>query len=292
MTDAPAAPPLPTLSAAAAAALDQELLALFPLASLMELAGLAVAQAVHDAHSPCRVLVVAGPGNNGGDALVAARHLRAFGFAPTVVVPSLARPARGGEGAALLPQLVAQLRALDVPVLAELAELPCPALAAAAALELQRAAADEPPPPPLLASALPFDVALDGVFGFSFRADARGGVRPPYDALLAALRVAAAAGVPVVSIDVPSGWDVDLGDVAPRSRGGGLQPAMVVSLTAPKPCVARCFAGRHYLGGRFVPPQLAARYGLGGDSCADSAAEGRLPQLPAFPGSAQVVRLR
>ncbi|MGC8553818.1 MAG: NAD(P)H-hydrate epimerase, partial [Phycisphaerae bacterium] len=47
-----------------------------PIASLMENAGAAVAHAV-ESLSPAagQVLVVCGPGNNGGDALVAARHL-------------------------------------------------------------------------------------------------------------------------------------------------------------------------------------------------------------------------
>ena len=55
----------------------------------MELAGLSVAQAVHaeyghvcGAHSEkIKVLVLCGPGNNGGDGLVAARHLNHFGEA-------------------------------------------------------------------------------------------------------------------------------------------------------------------------------------------------------------------
>jgi len=44
----------------------------------MELAGLACAQAlakVYDSKSHSRVLVCCGPGNQGGDGLVAARHL-------------------------------------------------------------------------------------------------------------------------------------------------------------------------------------------------------------------------
>ena len=47
-------------------------------------------------------------------------------------------------------------------------------------------------------------------------------------------------------------------------RGGpdGLQPDMLISLTAPKKSAVH-FRGRyHYLGGRFVPPALEKRYGL------------------------------
>lgn len=50
-------------------------------------------------------------------------------------------------------------------------------------------------------------------------------------------------------------WSVEAGD----ESGEGLRPDMLVSLTAPKAC-ARQFAGsHHYLGGRFVPPQVSMR---------------------------------
>jgi hydroxyethylthiazole kinase-like uncharacterized protein yjeF len=48
--------------------------------TLMERAGTAVAAAVVERFSACRTLVLAGPGNNGGDAYVAARHLKGAGF--------------------------------------------------------------------------------------------------------------------------------------------------------------------------------------------------------------------
>ena len=52
-----------------------------PGADLMENAGVAVANAVAKRHPPgSKVAVVAGPGNNGGDGFVAARHLAAAGF--------------------------------------------------------------------------------------------------------------------------------------------------------------------------------------------------------------------
>lgn len=61
----------------------------FSIDQLMELAGLSCAGAIADAFpipdtkssaSGAAVLVVAGPGNNGGDGLVAARHLCQFGY--------------------------------------------------------------------------------------------------------------------------------------------------------------------------------------------------------------------
>jgi hydroxyethylthiazole kinase-like uncharacterized protein yjeF len=52
-----------------------------PGADLMENAGAAVARAVARRHPPgSKVAVVAGPGNNGGDGFVAARHLAAAGY--------------------------------------------------------------------------------------------------------------------------------------------------------------------------------------------------------------------
>lgn len=49
----------------------------------MELAGLSVAQSIaleYPATTHPRALVIAGPGNNGGDGLVAGRHLYHFGY--------------------------------------------------------------------------------------------------------------------------------------------------------------------------------------------------------------------
>ena len=50
--------------------------------------GLAVATSVSKSY-PTRgpVLVVCGPGNNGADGLVAARHLVQFGYQPSIVYP-------------------------------------------------------------------------------------------------------------------------------------------------------------------------------------------------------------
>ena len=60
----------------------------FSVDQLMELAGLSVACSVYAEYPPSshkRILVIAGPGNNGGDGLVAARHLYHFGYSVEVL---------------------------------------------------------------------------------------------------------------------------------------------------------------------------------------------------------------
>jgi NAD(P)H-hydrate epimerase len=84
------------------------------------------------------------------------------------------------------------------------------------------------------------DVVLDAIFGFSFK----GPARAPFDS---ALPLITQSRRPVVSVDVPSGWEVDGG----RAGGVALEPDVLISLTAPKEGVKE-FKGKHFLGGRFV----------------------------------------
>lgn len=178
------------------------------LTQLMELAGLAVAHAIADFQAPCRVSLVCGPGNNGGDGLVAARHLWHFGFMPSVVYPK--RPAREP-----FMGLVKQLEILDIPFCTNIP--------------------------------VETDLIVDAMFGFSF--DGKSGVREPFQMLIDETN---AHKAPVFSVDVPSGWDVDRGDVWSCAVK---KPAGLISLTMPKLC-AKGFKGVHYVGGRFVPPLL------------------------------------
>ncbi|KAJ2779071.1 hypothetical protein H4R18_004226 [Coemansia javaensis] len=213
----------------AAQQIDVDLMSIhgFAIEQLMELAGLSVAESIAAEYARGRVLLCIGPGNNGGDGLVAARHLSQYGYRPALYYPK--QPQKP-----LYTSLLQQCRAFQIPLVQDL--------------------------PAAIADC---DLIVDAIFGFSFA----GPPRAPFCDALDALR---AADKPVVSVDIPSGWDVDEGD-----RGhAGLRPDMLVSLTAPKRC-AEHFAGRfHYLGGRFVPPEMARDLGL-----------------PSYPGTSNCIRL-
>lgn len=211
----------------------------FSVDQLMELAGLSCATAIAKAYppaalskSPPAVLVVCGPGNNGGDGLVCARHLKLFGYHPTVYYPK--RPNKP-----LFTALVTQCQKMDIPFLGEM------------------------PSEPMVIDEL-YELVVDAIFGFSFKGD----VREPFRSILSILNELT---VPIASIDIPSGWDVEKGN------SGGIQPDMLISLTAPKKSATQ-FTGRyHYLGGRFVPPALEKKYQL---------------NLPPYPDTECVYRLQ
>jgi ADP-dependent NAD(P)H-hydrate dehydratase / NAD(P)H-hydrate epimerase len=73
-----------------------------PGTALMDAAGLAVARAARRRFRPTRTLVLAGPGNNGGDGYVAARLLEGWGW--PVAVAALAPPRPGSDAAAAAAQ--------------------------------------------------------------------------------------------------------------------------------------------------------------------------------------------
>ncbi|KAF9875157.1 hypothetical protein CkaCkLH20_07423 [Colletotrichum karsti] len=143
---------LKTLSAKAAAALDKELMSTgaFSIDQLMELAGLSVSQAIYRVHPLSKglnILVACGPGNNGGDGLVAARHLRHYGYKPSIYYPKRSKNE-------LYQRLAQQLEDLNVPFVDDF--------------------------PAALKST---DHIVDAIFGFSFS----GEVREPFPAVIKAL---------------------------------------------------------------------------------------------------------
>ena len=83
---------------------------------LMERAGLAVAGRVRDRWDGGRIMVLCGPGNNGGDGFVAARRLREWGFAVDVRLLGARAKLKGDAAAAAAawPDTVAALGEPDL----------------------------------------------------------------------------------------------------------------------------------------------------------------------------------
>ncbi|WFD30635.1 NAD(P)H-hydrate epimerase [Malassezia sp. CBS 17886] len=221
------------LTAAVAQQIDRDLMSPsggFSIDQLMELAGLACAEAVFQSYPPSAhrsVLIACGPGNQGGDGLVAARHLQHFGYAPRVWYPK-------EKDAPLFRGLVQQLRNADVEFV--------PRDAFAAALD----------PAP--------DVILDAIFGFSFQGEPRDPFRTALQGIIDAQRRTQGAAR-VVSVDIPSSWGVDAGpDASDIARA--FRPDVLVSLTAPKTGSLLFQGHRHWLGGRFVDSSLDKKFRL------------------------------
>jgi hydroxyethylthiazole kinase-like uncharacterized protein yjeF len=293
------------LDAQSAAALDAELMSTpgFSLEQLMELAGLSVAEAVYavlmedegnqvkqrlpvvapPSHSTTtttpttttgvrKILVVCGPGNNGGDGLVAARHLVHFGYHCVVVYPTRISSSSKQPHYA---NLVRQCQDVGIEVRDDLPE---------DLLLYQPVVGEEGEEGRTMSC--PYAAIIDAIFGFSFH----GEPREPFATMLQKMKQAQEeGGALLVAVDVPSGWEVDRG-VAPESTvpsdndtgGHGtdgartrIMPNVLVSLTAPKLC-ARDFPGRHFVGGRFLPPALAIQYGV---------------RMPPYPGVSQVMQV-
>ncbi|KAK9891739.1 hypothetical protein WA026_016536 [Henosepilachna vigintioctopunctata] len=194
----------------------------FSVDQLMELAGLSCATAIAKSYplkdfNEKSVLVCCGPGNNGGDGFVCARHLKLFGYNAVLYYPKrVDKP--------LYNNLLHQCQSMDIPLLEKVPsseQINC------------------------------YGLLVDALFGFSFKPPVRVEFRPIIEIMMQ-------SDVPVASIDIPSGWDVEKGE----PDEGGIKPDLLISLTAPKMCAEK-FEGRyHYLGGRFVPSKLARKYDL------------------------------
>src|SRR5579859_6777552 len=153
---------------------------------LMENAGRAVADAISRRFSPRPVAVLCGPGNNGGDGFVAARHLAAAGW-----------PVRLG--------LLGPRERLTGDAASHAAHWSGPV---------------EPMAPALLEDA---GLVVDAIFG-------AGLARPVGGAAKETLRAAAAARLPVIAIDTPSGVHGDSGEDL-----GAVQAELTVTFERKKP---------------------------------------------------------
>ena len=155
---------------------------------LMENAGLAVAESIRGQVRNLvgmTVVVLVGPGNNGGDGLVAARHLDAWGARVTVCL-CRDNPAHRGKVAFLRGKRVTIVRLDDDDGLAQLRE----------SLELAQ-------------------IVLDAILGTG-RSRPIGGTTGEALDLLREAR-AGSDSPRLLALDVPSGLDADTGNVDPKA---------------------------------------------------------------------------
>ena len=170
-----------------------------PLGELMESAGAAVASFVLRQYPlASHVMVLCGKGNNGGDGFVAARLLAGEGVGVRVLLAGRRDEVKGIAAEALQ----ALLDATDDGIVEEFAG------DTEALIELLHEA----------------DLIVDALVGTGFK--------PPLRGAAAAIRdVVAQVDVPVVAVDLPSGWDADS---YAETVDGAMRANAVVTFTAPK----------------------------------------------------------
>jgi NAD(P)H-hydrate epimerase len=191
------------LTAAEMGAVDQATAqAGVPLQDLMEHAGETVASfCMRQYPDAARVMLLCGKGNNGGDGLVAARVLASEGVGVRVLLAG-SKDGIKGEAAQALKRLIEATQEEvieevgDDVTIDELAEL--------------------------LSEA---DLLIDAVFGTGFKGPMRSGVTTNLRDAVGRVKV------PVVAVDLPSGWDADAYE---ETLEGCYRADAVVTFTAPK----------------------------------------------------------
>jgi len=163
--------------AASSRHIEAAALALYPPHTLIERAGLAVTRLAL-ALQPCgrHAAVFAGPGNNGGDGLIAARHLATRGWRVDVLRVG-PEPQAGSDAAHAWTQLQ-EADGTSLRLHARLSDMPREA-----------------------------DLVIDALLGL-------GASRPPHGAIASAIQSIEAlrdAGATVLAVDTPSGLDVRTG---------------------------------------------------------------------------------
>ncbi len=203
-------------------ALEARLQAGLPPAALMARAAAAVAEAaaqrLRSLPGRAEVALLVGPGNNGGDALLAGLELLARGYRVRAWgVDAILGTAPRASDAAIAWQRWQPRPIEPLAALLALAEDPA---AAAATGDGQSA--------PLRL------VLIDGLFGIGLTRPPDAGFAP----LFAALQRLRAGGNPIIAIDVPSGLDADTGALPATIAGAATAPLAVditVTMIGDKP---------------------------------------------------------
>jgi NAD(P)H-hydrate epimerase len=163
--------------------------------TLMENAGTAVADVIIENYAPGKTVVLAGPGNNGGDGFVIARRLSEAGWLVEVALLGSADQL-AGDAALARNRWQGPIETLEIPVLDGAV------------------------------------LVVDALFG-------AGLTRPVEGIVASVLQAANEAGIPIVSVDVPSGIEGDTGAVL------GMAPKAETTVT-----FHRAKPGHHLLPGR------------------------------------------
>lgn len=169
---------------------------------LMENAGRHVAAVAFEAFRPLgTVVVVCGKGNNGGDGLVAARHLRNWGLDTVAWLVGARADSLSGDAAVNLQAA----RGCAVPVF-ELADASDEGASEKLKRDLSRA-----------------DLIVDALLGTGFRGELSG-------TLAHVTRLINDSQAPVVGVDIPSGVEVETG----RSSDGAVRCRLTVTFNGVK----------------------------------------------------------
>lgn len=164
---------------------------------LMENAGRSVCDVISREYRPCRVVIVVGKGNNGGDGLVVSRHLYNRGYEIDVVL--LEDPSKLKADPLLNFSI---MRDMKIPW-----------------TQADKMGAEAE----VFARCQSADLVVDAIFGI--------GIKGPVCGIFeSAIRAINKSGKPVVSIDIPSGLDGDTGWV----DSVAVKAAWTVALAWPK----------------------------------------------------------
>ena len=216
---------LPAITAAQMAEVDRIMVEHLGIALLqmMENAGRHLADLVMASWQPERVVVLAGPGGNGGGGMVAARHLANRGINVEVV---LSEPGRLGEvpahQRAILDAMAVAVHAVERPGV---------------------------PPEELLADA----VVIDALLGYSLRGD-------PREPTAGMIRAVAAAGSSVVALDLPSGLEATSGRVGRPCITA--DKTLTLALPKTGLTIAAEQVGELYVADISVPPSVYTSLGI------------------------------
>ncbi|HEX7982085.1 MAG TPA: NAD(P)H-hydrate dehydratase [Duganella sp.] len=201
-------------------AIEHAAAAVLPDGALMQRAGQSGANAALDmlpfSTNRARVLVLAGPGNNGGDALEAAAHLAHAGATVTVLhYPPL------GEPSAERATALQRAHASDV-CFADVDDIDGSADATAA-----------------LVAGTDWNLVVDGLFGIGLK-------RPLAGAMRALAESVNQLACQVLALDVPSGLDADTGAIV-GPDGVAIRATHTITFIGDKPGLHTC-EGRDYAG--------------------------------------------